>query len=107
MATPFVAGAAALASQKWHTATSASLVTWLRDRTQDIDTENPNYAGELGGLLDIADALQISGSSANTPEEPETPETSDDGDNASTPDGTELPSDEEEYQLLIPLIVVQ
>lgn len=93
MATPFVAGAAALASQKWPTATTASLVTWLRDRAQNIDSENPGFVGELGSLLDIEDALQVSSSATDAPGESEAPDDPEIPGDSDTPEDNDEPSD--------------
>jgi len=58
MATPFVAGAAALARQKLPAATAAEIARLLIDHGADLDAANPAYTGQLGHLLDIAAALQ-------------------------------------------------
>lgn len=58
MATPFAAGAAALAVQKLGTAASAQTVAaLLTGGAQDIDTHNAAFAGQLGGFLDVGAAL--------------------------------------------------
>lgn len=57
MATPFVTGAAALARQKFPDAAPAQIADLLVDHGGTIDDVNPAYAGQLGRLLDIADAL--------------------------------------------------
>jgi hypothetical protein len=58
MATPFTAGAAALAVQKLGTAASAQTVAaLLTGGAQNIDAHNPAFAGQLGGFLDVGAAL--------------------------------------------------
>lgn len=73
MSTPFVAGAAALAREKWPTELSSTITQWLRDRAQDIDIENPSHAGQLGGLLDVASAMAIT-QTRTTPDPTTSPE---------------------------------
>ena len=58
MATPFAAGAAALAVQKLGSAASAETVTaLLTGGARDIDPYNPTFSGQLGGFLDVGAAL--------------------------------------------------
>ena len=57
MATPFVAGAAALARQKLPDVSAAQIAGLLVDHGADLDAANPAHAGQLGRLLDISAAL--------------------------------------------------
>jgi hypothetical protein len=67
MAAPFVSGAAALVKQKQPAASAAAVATQLVAKGRDLDAANPQYIGQLGRMLDIATALEI------TPDIPVTP----------------------------------
>ncbi|MCB9161415.1 MAG: S8 family serine peptidase [Caldilineaceae bacterium] len=59
MSAPFVAGAAALVRQAEPTAAPAQIASRLTAAAADIDALNPAHAGQLGGLLDAAAALDV------------------------------------------------
>jgi subtilisin family serine protease len=59
MAVPFVSGAAALVKQQEPDAPAAAVVEKLTAAGADLDAGNPQYAGQLGRLLDIGAALDI------------------------------------------------
>ena len=59
MSAPFVAGAAALVRQAEPTAAPAQIASRLTAAAADIDALNPTHAGQLGGLLDAAAALDV------------------------------------------------
>jgi len=59
MATGFVSGAAALARQRMPAASVAEIQQLLTAHTRDLDNYNPTYVGQLGGLLDVAAALDM------------------------------------------------
>ncbi|MCB0186579.1 MAG: S8 family serine peptidase, partial [Caldilineaceae bacterium] len=59
MATGFVSGAAALMRQQQPQASVATIEKTFTTHTRDLDTVNPTYAGQLGGLLDVAAALAV------------------------------------------------
>jgi hypothetical protein len=49
-----------LAVQKLGTAASAQTVTaLLTGRARDIDPQNPTFAGQLGGFLDVGAAIAV------------------------------------------------
>ena len=66
MATPFVAGAAALARQKLPAATAAEIGQLLVTHGANIDATNPAHTGQVGRLLDIAATLSDEGPVATT-----------------------------------------
>jgi len=57
MAAPFVSGAAARTRQAMPAASAAQIAAQLHGRAQSLDTLNPAYAGQLGGLLNVSAAL--------------------------------------------------
>jgi subtilisin family serine protease len=59
MATGFVSGAAALARQRMPAASVVAIGQSLITKAHNVDSQNPTYAGELGGLLDVARALDL------------------------------------------------
>jgi len=59
MAAPFVSGAAALARAQWPSITTRAVEQQLLDSTHPIDAQNPQYVGQLGGLLDVASTLGV------------------------------------------------
>jgi subtilisin family serine protease len=61
MATPLVRGAAALGRERWPTAAAAELGQLLEAAMRNLDADNPTYAGQIGGLLDIGGALALAG----------------------------------------------
>lgn len=69
MSTAFVSGAAALLRQELPTANVATLTNLLQDTAHSLDNINPEYAGQLGGLLDVGAAVNA----ADTPVETPTP----------------------------------
>lgn len=58
MATGFVSGAAALVRQAMPTASVIEISNALTSHAQSLDDSNPTYAGKLGGLLDVAAAVE-------------------------------------------------
>ncbi len=66
MATGFVSGAAALMRERLPTASVAEISSALMLHTQNLDGNNPTYAGKLGGLLDVAAALEATNPEATT-----------------------------------------
>ncbi len=62
MATPFVSGALALALHQAPERTPAELRQLLTSHVQNLNTTNPQFANQLGGLLDVASALVGAGS---------------------------------------------
>ncbi len=59
MATGFVSGAAALMRQKMPAASVDEISGALTLHAQNLDSSNPTYAGKLGGLLDVAAAMEV------------------------------------------------
>ncbi len=59
MAAPFVSGAAALVKEQQPAASAAAVTAQLIAAGDDLDALNPQYAGQLGRMLDIAAALGI------------------------------------------------
>jgi hypothetical protein len=59
MAAPFVSGAAARLVNQQPDATPSAIATALMDNVQDLDATNPSFAGQIGGLLDVAAALGV------------------------------------------------
>jgi len=57
MATPFVAGAAALVRQRNPSSSGAVIVDRLTSTATSLDGVNPDYSGKLGGLLNIGAAV--------------------------------------------------
>jgi thermitase len=57
VATAFVSGAVALTRQKLPAATPDEIVQLLTGHAHNIDSANPDHAGELGSLLDIGAAV--------------------------------------------------
>lgn len=90
MATGFVSGAAALARQRMPNASVTELVQSFTTNTRDLDSYNPAYTGQLGGLLDVAAVLSI-----DDPGPTPTP----------TPTATpQNPTTAQEMQLYLPLV---
>jgi thermitase len=73
MATAFVSGAAALLRQQDPDADQTTINSRLRNHTQELDSTNPNYVGQLGGLLDVRAALNLPPVGAATPAPLSTP----------------------------------
>lgn len=67
MATGFVSGAAALLRQQQPTTSVAQVVQQFTQTTVNVDPQNPNYVGKLGGLLDAAAVLDMPTQSGATP----------------------------------------
>lgn len=67
MATAFVSGAAALVQQKYPLSSTVEIASLLTNTAQNLDAANPEFAGQLGGLLDTGAAV------ANQPSPPATP----------------------------------
>lgn len=59
MAVPFVTGAAALVKQQQPDAAPAEVADRLIAAGADLDAANPQYAGQLGRLLDISRAIGV------------------------------------------------
>ncbi|MCB0060737.1 MAG: S8 family serine peptidase, partial [Caldilineaceae bacterium] len=59
MATGFVSGAAALLRQQRPTASIALIERQFIQTARNVDAQNPDYAGKLGGLLNVAAALEL------------------------------------------------
>ena len=57
MATAFVSGAAALASQKLPAAPPDEVLRLLTTHVDDLDAQNPDHVGQLGGLLNIGASM--------------------------------------------------
>lgn len=53
MSAPFVSGAAALLRQALPSAPPAEIAARFTNHSQNLDAQNPAYAGQLGGLLNI------------------------------------------------------
>lgn len=75
MATPFVSGAAALVKQKQPGASPRQVSESLITAGGSLDAANPQYAGQLGRMLDIGAALGMTPSVPITPVTPVTPVT--------------------------------
>jgi thermitase len=91
MSTAFVSGAAALARQKLPSATTVEIQQLLTSYAQDIDGQNPELAGQLGGLLDIGAAISAGITPTVTPTAT-TPATETPTVTPSTPNPTPTPS---------------
>ncbi len=59
MAAPFVTGAAARLVDQNPDAAPSAIASALMDNAQDLDAANPSFAGQIGGLLDVAAALGV------------------------------------------------
>lgn len=59
MATGFVSGAAALLRQQRPTASVDLIAQQLMEHARNVDAQNPAYSGKLGGLLNVAAALEM------------------------------------------------
>ena len=59
MATGFVSGAAALLRQQEPTASIQTINERFTMHATNVDSQNPDYIGQLGGLLDVAAALEM------------------------------------------------
>lgn len=59
MAAPFVTGAAARLVDQQPDADPSTIAAALTDNAQDLDAANPSFAGQIGGLLDVAGALGV------------------------------------------------
>lgn len=59
MATAFVSGAAALLRQQNPSADVSAITARLEAHAHELDSTNPTYAGQLGGLLDVSAALEV------------------------------------------------
>jgi subtilisin family serine protease len=66
MATPFVSGAAALVHARFPGATAGEVASLLTATRVDLNSANPTLSGQVGGLLDIGDALQAGAQEATT-----------------------------------------
>ena len=53
MSAPFVSGAVALLRQALPAVPAAEIAARFTSHSQNLDTQNPSYAGQLGGLLNI------------------------------------------------------
>lgn len=73
MSTAFVSGAAALLRQQAPEADVQTINNRLRQHTQELDSTNPNYVGQLGGLLNVSAALNLPPGGAATPAVSPTP----------------------------------
>ncbi len=109
MATGFVSGAAALARQQLPTASVAAISDLFTAQAQNLDSNNPAYAGKLGGLLDVAAALELDSPAATptptvTPT-PLPPTPTDTNQPTVTPTPTPLsPGSGEQQQLFLPVV---
>lgn len=66
MATPFIAGEAALVRGKYPAMSSGAINNRITSTARDIDAQNPGYAGQLGsGLADAAAAVNRTGGSSS------------------------------------------
>lgn len=79
MAAGFVSGAAALVRHRLPAASVAMIETHFTTHAGNLNSQNPNYTNQLGGLLDVGAAVQSASAPAGTP----TP---------TPPAGTPLPS---------------
>jgi len=59
MAAPFITGAAARLVEQQPDADPSVLTSALMDNVQDLDAANPDFVGQIGGLLDVAEALGV------------------------------------------------
>jgi subtilisin family serine protease len=57
MSAPFVSGAVALLRQALPSASPAEIAERFTSHSQNLDTQNPTYSGQLGGLLNIGATL--------------------------------------------------
>jgi subtilisin family serine protease len=109
MATGFVSGAAALARQQLPTASVAAISDLFTAQAQNLDNNNPAYAGKLGGLLDVAAALEFDSPAATptptvTPT-PLPPTPTDTSPSPATATPTPLsPGSGEQQQLFLPVV---
>jgi thermitase len=104
MATSFVSGAAALVHQKFPQASPATIAHLLRTTAHNIDTVNPAYAGQLGGLLDVGAALAATPSDPSTPTPLATPTLSPTAPPSATATRTPVPGTQQPNKLYLPFI---
>ncbi|MBX3015911.1 MAG: S8 family peptidase [Caldilineaceae bacterium] len=67
MSAPFVSGTAARIRQALPAATAPLVERYLRSHTQSLDSVNPAYAGQLGGLLNVSAVLTDAPVDSQTP----------------------------------------
>jgi subtilisin family serine protease len=67
MAVPFVSGAAALVRQQQPDAAPETVAAELVAGGRDLDAVNPQYAGQLGRMLDIGAALGLAPDAPDAP----------------------------------------
>ncbi len=104
MATSFVSGAAALAHQKFPQASPLTIAQVLHASARNIDTLNPAYVGQLGGILDIGAALAATVNATGTPTPLATPTLSPTAPPSLTATQTPVPSVQGADKLYLPFV---